>query len=166
MDSESQFRIAEREQVRRVEIRRLIVPSHHVSAEDGMLVAHLVIHPAESNELVAARLASEEDFSAWIAGRREAGLLKNIQRDRRELRRINLVFSRAAEWRSQDDFSGRYALSRSDCREVAREHLRSRYEPEALPWSRSFDGALLACEKEKLVLDQRPADRASELVAL
>src|SRR4029079_10432755 len=109
---------------------------------------------------------SEKDFAARIVRGRKSGLFEDIESYRRKLGRIDFVFFRSSERRSQDNFSGSHALSRRDGREVAGQHLRGWNETKALTWSGSLDRRLLADKKEQLVLDERSSDRAAELVPL
>ncbi len=132
-----------------------------VAAEDRVVAGALVIDPREILNLVAVLRLRIGDLAARI--RRCRQVLDHVQRRPAEQRGIDAVVFEPAP---QRNLPAPIAGGRREGGEVAGQHRRRWHPREVggrlLPHHRSLHGA----EEEELVLHDRPADRAAELVAL
>src|SRR5689334_10912221 len=91
MHPEPEFSVGKREQIIGVKVRRLIVDRRKISAEKRMLIADLVIHPAQSQVLIGPGSPADLYEAAWICRGRKTRLFQNCKRCRREPRWIDAV---------------------------------------------------------------------------
>ena len=130
-----------------------------IPAKDQLVAGHLVVDPGDRLMLVKVFGELILDLATGIRG---LGQLRGeVHRRRAEEGRIDAV---ADEGGAQVDLPPG-ARRRRDRREVAREHLGRRHMRNVARRHLTPDGALVATEKEELVLDDGAAQRAAELVA-
>ena len=88
---------------------------------------------------------------------------REVQRDAAQTRRIDLVVREPA---GQRDLAAGVACRRRERREVAVQHRRRRHVADVRRRVAALDAPLIAAEEEHLVLQDRPAEHAAELIAL
>src|ERR1700674_4382279 len=135
-----------------------------VAREDGIFVAHLIVEPAQNLEVVLGARQTEVDLAALIGLRR--GLensVYDVQRHRVELRGFDGVVDEYASGSRQVQLPA-VAADRSVGGPVALQHLRGGEEVNR-GGGGAEGGSLVACEKEQLVLLDRPANGSAKLVA-
>ena len=162
MHAVGQIALTESQRILAVVIRRLVQPRELVSAENGMVLVALIIHPAQDDLLVAVLDARILHLSARIG--RDGQLLHQSDCGRSELRRRNTIVLKG---RKQVDLTcSRIALRRGNRGEVAGKHVGCWNECDVCGGSGKLGGSLKSAKEKQLVVLDRAADGAAELVPL
>ena len=152
---------AQRQHVRAVVGRRVVVHRVEVAGEERLVGGDRVVDLPERLVLRAVVRDAVLQPSAGIA--RDGHVLHEVQRHRAEARRIDPVVDEAA---GERQLAAAVARRRRDRGEVAVQHRLRRHEADRRRRITVFDAALIAAEQEQLVLDDRRAERAAELIAV
>ena len=133
-----------------------------ITAENGVIGTALIIDPAYELVAVLGASRSPEDSAAWIGCPGKVCVINNCQRRLAEQRGIDSI---ANEGCSQRDLPACVASGRGDRGEISGQHCRSRNEGCIFCGVLPNDRALIASKEKKLVLNDRSADCAAELIA-
>ena len=79
MNAKSEFSVRERQQIVRIEIRRLVVHGIEIAAEERMFITDVVVDPADAEVLVGAGLSTDGHFAAGFVRSRKTRLLQDSQ---------------------------------------------------------------------------------------
>ena len=152
---------AERQDVVAVVGRRVVVDRIEIAREERRVPVDRVVDLRQP--LVLGVVVGDAVLQLAARIGRDRHVLQEIQRHRAQTRRIDLVADKSAGQRA---LHAAVAGRRRDGREIAVQHRLRRHVADRRRRIAPLDAALVAAEEEQLVLDDRRAQRAAELVAV